>query len=281
MSLTRHSRCVFPYIWCQWNRMLFHLTSGVSQFLGDVKRNHHNGVIRPSLILRTVGWARRGYSSVPDSPDSGLGSPVTRHRCMMAFSYALRTALRTLGFLFSCSLARSSPESTPSGSSLLRGNHCLQHSNGKTTWETMSTTQLQALEVLSSWLNVIERFASDKIVHKIHFEPVRFLLWIFLKRISWDVFPNSFQKKNPSSQRHSVRLTRNLTRIWKFLARQVKIERPLSSVVGDALWRSWQTTWYHTYLPSCTDHTTWNNTLCTYVKQGRGNVQILTRKKWH
>ncbi len=81
------------------------------------------------LALFTCGGssaAGGAHSSVPDSPDSGFGSPVTRQRCMMAFSYALRTALRTFGFLFSSSLARSSPESTPSGSSLLRGNHCLQ-----------------------------------------------------------------------------------------------------------------------------------------------------------
>jgi len=59
-------------------------------------------------------------------PDSGLGSPVTLHLCKIAFSYALRTALRTLGFLFSSSLALSRPESTPSGSSFALGSHCLE-----------------------------------------------------------------------------------------------------------------------------------------------------------
>ena len=65
-------------------------------------------------------------SSLQKSGPSGLGSPVTRHLCWMAFSYAFFTAFFTLGFLFSISLFLSRPESTPSGSSFCRGSHCLQ-----------------------------------------------------------------------------------------------------------------------------------------------------------
>ena len=51
-------------------------------------------------------------------------SPVTLHLCRMASSYALLTAFLSAGFLDCTSLALSSSESTPRGSSLSLTSHC-------------------------------------------------------------------------------------------------------------------------------------------------------------
>lgn len=52
--------------------------------------------------------------------------PLTWFKCTMARSYAVCTDLRTLGFLPSMRRSLSTVSSIPSGSSLLRGSHCLQ-----------------------------------------------------------------------------------------------------------------------------------------------------------
>lgn len=65
-------------------------------------------------------------SSFSDSPLSPVFSPVTLHRCKIAFSQAFLTAFLSAGFLDSTNLALSRVESTPSGSNLNRGSHCLK-----------------------------------------------------------------------------------------------------------------------------------------------------------
>lgn len=54
-----------------------------------------------------------------------LRFPLTWFKCTMARSYAVWTDLRTLGFFPSMRRSLSTVSSIPSGSSLLRGSHCL------------------------------------------------------------------------------------------------------------------------------------------------------------
>lgn len=64
-----------------------------------------------------------------ESSERALLCPATLHWCKIASSKAFLTALRSVCFLDSINFALSRSGSTPSGSSLSLGNHCLLAQN--------------------------------------------------------------------------------------------------------------------------------------------------------
>ena len=97
------------------------LQEGTKQKTKTTKRGDIQQLLSPFHML----WL------LLESSDRAALWPATRHWCRMASSKAFLTALRSVCFLDSISLALSRSGSTPRGSNLFLGSHCLRRASDK------------------------------------------------------------------------------------------------------------------------------------------------------